>query len=30
MSDYPKLLRHTTTGVIVKFTSNAIGTVLGW
>lgn len=29
MSAYPKLMRHGRSGVIVKFTANGIGTVVG-
>lgn len=29
MNNYPKLMRHNTDGVIVKFTSDSIGTVVG-
>lgn len=29
MSQYPKVMRHLTNGVIVKFTAHGVGTVLG-
>ena len=29
MSEYPKLMRHTSNGIIVKFTSLEAGTVVG-
>ena len=29
MSEYPKVMRHRTDGVIVRFTASGIGTVLG-
>ena len=29
MNNYPKLMRHNIKGVIVKFTSGGVGTVVG-
>ena len=29
MSDYPKIMRHNTKGVIVRFTEECVGTVVG-
>lgn len=29
MSEYPKVMRHRTDGVIVKFTRRGVGTVIG-